>query len=76
MRRTIEIPDDLYEEIKEMAALSDRSIAAEMRHLISTNNELIGLRAMKRMEELGPELYHKFASGRTTLQTKTVKLGE
>ncbi len=47
MRRTIEIPDDLYQEIKEMAALSDRSIAAEMRHLINTNNELVGYGAMK-----------------------------
>ena len=76
MRRTIEIPDDLYQEIKEMASLSDRSIAAEMRHLMTTNNELVGLRAMKRMEEIGPELYHKFVSGKKSMQTKTVKLGE
>lgn len=47
MRRTIEIPDDLYQEIKEIADIRDRSIAWTMRHLINTNNELVGYRAMK-----------------------------
>ncbi len=47
MRRTIEIPDDLYQEIKEIADIRERSIAWTMRHLINTNNELVGYRAMK-----------------------------
>jgi predicted DNA-binding ribbon-helix-helix protein len=50
MRTSVTIDEETYTIVKEMAQSQGRTTANLLRHLIQTNNEVVGWKAFKRRE--------------------------